>query len=171
MKPIHKLVLIITVLLTACNAERRFNDYSIKHPDKFKQLAAVLAPCVEVNPKSDTIYRTKIDTLITAGNTVVEHRNDTVFITKQLAGKTITKYETQTVTKTVADSRALDACELRVVSERDRANKAETEHAATKKNLASWRLAFFILLGVVIGWFFISKYIGSAFRWLKGLFK
>lgn len=143
----YLLIPIIPIILAGCNAERRFNDYSIKHPDKFKQLAAVLAPCVEVNPKSDTIYRTKIDTLITAGNTVIERRNDTVFVTKQLAGKVITKYQDKIITKTVVDSRVVDACKIQTVAERDRANKAETLLAQKNKAKNTW---MYIAIGCMV---------------------
>lgn len=140
MKIHHKICLAIMVLITACNAEKRFNDYSIRNPDKFKQLAAVLAPCIEANIKPDTIYSHRTDTLITAGNTVIERRNDTVFVTKQLPVKTIIKHDVQTVTKTVVDSRAVDAANLRTVTEREKVIKItqQLEDKSAAKKTWMW---------------------------------
>ncbi len=150
-----KLLYLIPLLLVACNAEKRFNDYSIKNPDKFKQLAAVLAPCIEVNPKSDTIYQRRVDTLTIAGNTVIEHRNDTVFVTKQLPGRIITKTDVQTVTKTVADSRVVDACNLRTVAEHEKVIQLTQQLADKAKAKTIWMLIaigcmLLIVVGVVI---------------------
>lgn len=161
----------ILALATACNTERRVNDWSIKNPDKFKQLAAVLAPCIEVNPKSDTLYQTKTDTLVTPGETIIERRNDTVFVTKKLPGKTITKTEVQTVTKTVADSRAVEACAILNRQKDEHIIKLQTEQKATKKNRNNWRLAFFGLIGVIALWIAFKVWGGSVLGWAKGLVK
>lgn len=142
----------ILLLLTACNAERRFNDYSVQHPDKFKQLAAVLAPCIEVNPKSDTIYQRHIDTLITPANTIIVTRGDTVFVTKQLPGKIITKTEIQTVTKTVADSRAVDACKLQTTAEHERVIQVTQQLTDKSKAKNTWMLIAIGLMVLVVGY-------------------
>lgn len=147
-----KLCLLIAVIITGCNAEKQFNDYSIKNPGKFKSLAAVLAPCVDVNPKSDTIYKSHTDTLTTAGNTVIVSRNDTVFVTKQLPGKVITKTNVQTVTKTVTDSRAIDACNIRTAAEHERVIQLIQQLADKSKAKNTWMLiAIGCMVVIVVG--------------------
>ncbi len=149
------LLFVFAMLMASCNTEKKVNDWSIKNPDKFKTLAAIIAPCVDVNPKSDTIYRSKTDTLVTPGNTIIEHRNDTVFITKQLPGRVITKTEVQTVTKTVADSRMLDACAIKSRAVEDELLRTQTQlkQKSEAKNTWMW-LAIgciaFIVVAVVI---------------------
>lgn len=154
----RKLLYLLPIALIGCNAEKRFNDYSIRNPDKFKQLAAVLAPCIEVNIKPDTIFKTRVDTLITAGNTVIERRNDTVFVTKQLPGKTIVKHDVQTVTKTVVDSRAVDAANLRTVTEREKVIKITQQLEDTKSTKKTWMWIAIGCMAVIVGYGAIKIY-------------
>lgn len=159
----------IITLAAACNTEKRVNDWSIKNPDKFKQLAAVLAPCSDDIVKSDTIYQTHIDTLTQPGITDTVRRNDTVYITKQLPGRTIHKTNTQTITQKVEDSRKVEACAILNKQKDEAIVKLQAENEATKKNRNNWRLAFFGLCGFIVGWTVLSKYVGKAWGWVKGV--
>lgn len=147
-----KLLYLIPIIFIGCNAEKRFNDYSIRNPDKFKQLAAVLAPCVEANIKPDTIFNTRVDTLITAGDTITERRNDTVFVKIQLPGKTIIKHDVQTVTKTVVDSRAVDAANLRTVTEREKVIKIIQQLEDSQSAKKTWMLIAIGCMVVIAGY-------------------
>ncbi len=153
------ILLCALLLLAACSTQKKqiekLQTYSVKYPNEFKTLAALLAPCVDINPKSDTIYRTKTDTLETPGNTIIEHRNDTVFITKQLPGRTIYKTNTETVTKTVADSRMLDACAIKSRAVEDELLETQTQlkQKSEAKNTWMWiaiGCMAFIIIAVVI---------------------
>lgn len=130
----------LLLCIAGCSTEKKVNDWAIKNPDKFKTLAAIIAPCVDVNPKSDTVYQSHTDTLITDGRTDTVRRNDTVYITKQLPGKTIYKRDVQTVTKTVADSRMLDACAIksRGIEEELIIAQTELKQKTEAKNTWMW---------------------------------
>lgn len=166
-----KKLLIPLIFCLGCNTEKRFNDYSIKHPDKFNQLAAVLAPCVDLNPKSDTIYRNTTDTLITPGNTVIERRNDTVFVTKQLPGKTIIKKEVQTVTKTVADSRAIEACEIKTHTAENTLTISQTQLEQSKKAKNTWMWIAIGCMIAIVAFSVIRVYKFFSGGAITGLFK
>lgn len=152
----------ILLLLTACNSEKQFNNYSVQHQDKFKQLAAVLAPCIEPNIKPDTIYQSHTDTLTTPANTVIVTRNDTVFVTKQLPGKVITKTQVQTVTKTVVDSRAVDAANLRTAAEHEKVIQLTQQIADVKKAKTIWMWLAIGLMVLIVGYIVVR---------IAGLFK
>lgn len=152
----------ILFLLTACNAEKQFNNYAVQHQDKFKQLAAVLAPCVEPNIKPDTIYQSHTDTLTTPANTVIVTRGDTVYVTKQLPGKIITKTDVQTVTKTVVDSRAVDAANLRSVAEHEKVIQLTQQLADKSKAKTIWMLITIGLMVLIVGYIVVR---------VAGLFK
>lgn len=153
-----KLLYLIPIILISCNAEKRFNDYSIRNPDKFKQLAAVLAPCVEANIKPDTIFNTRVDTLITAGDTITERRNDTVFVKIQLPGKIIIKHDVQTVTKTVVDSRAVDAANLRTVAEREKVIKITQQLEDKSAAKKTWMWIAIACMALIVGYGAIKIY-------------
>lgn len=146
------LLLAIPLFLAACNAEKRFNDFSIRNPDKFKQLAAVLAPCIDANIKPDTVFNTRVDTLITAGDTITERRNDTVFVKMQLPGRTITKHDIQTVTKTVVDSRAVDAANLRTVTEREKVIKVTQQLEDSQSAKKTWMWISIGCMALIVGY-------------------
>lgn len=166
-----KSILIPLILCLGCNAEKRFNDYSIKHPDKFKQLAAVLDPCIDLNSKSDTLYQNTTDTLITPGNTVVERRNDMVFVTKQLPGKIIIKKEVQTVTKTVADSRAIEACEIKTHTAENTLTISQTQLEQSKKAKNTWMWIAVGCMAVIVAFSVIQVYKFISGGAITGLFK
>lgn len=165
------LLFAFAMLMASCNTEKKVNDWSIKNPDKFKQLAAVLAPCSDDITGNDTIYQTHIDTLTQPGITDTVRRNDTVYITKQLPGRTIYKTNTQTITQKVEDSRKVEACAIVNKQKDEQIIKLQTENKAVEKNRNNWRLAFFVLCGVIVGWTVLSKYFGRAWGWVKGVVK
>ncbi len=147
----YKILYLIPLLLVACNAEKQFNDYSVKNPDKFKQLAAILAPCIAANIKPDTIYQHHTDTLTTPGNTVIVSRNDTVFATKTLPGKVITKTDVQIVTKTVVDSRSVDAANLRTVAEHEHVIQLTQQLADKSKAKNIWMIIAIGCMVLIVG--------------------
>lgn len=157
-----KLYTLIAIALVSCNTEKQFNNYSIQHPDKFKQLAAVLAPCIEPNIKPDTIYKSHIDTLTTPANTIIVTRGDTVFVTKQLPGKIITKTDVQTVTKKVMDSRAVDAANLRTTAEHEKVIQLTQQLADKSKAKTIWMLIAIGLMVLIVGYIIVR---------VAGLFK
>lgn len=165
----HTLLILTALLLVGCNAEKRFNDYSIKNPDKFKTLAAILAPCIDEITKSDTLYQTKTDTLIQAAISDTVRFNDTVYITKTLAGKTITKTQVQTITNTVADTRALEACEIKTRTADDKALQAETKLEASEKSGKKKTWWIVGLAAALVGSHVLRSYFGNIIGWVKGV--
>lgn len=160
----------IIALATACNTERRFNDYAVKNQDKFKKLAAILAPCFESGiVRSDTLIQTKSDTVYSAGETIIERRHDTVTITKQLPGKTITNTKTVTIRDTVPDTRRIDALTLEISQLKEKAIVCDDEKQNALKT-AKNRLWWIIGLSVAFVASIVSKLV-NFWGWVKGVFK
>ena len=134
-------------------------------------MAAIIAPCIDANIKPDTIYQNKIDTLISTANTIIERINDTVYVTKTLAGKTIIKTNTQTVTKTVTDIRMLDACAIKSRTIEEMLIVEQTNLKASQKDSRNKTWWIVGLSALLVASHFLRSYFGRLFSLAKGLFK
>lgn len=131
------------LLLCACNTQqrdiKRLDALSIQQQPEFKRLANLLDPCFPIQGKSDTVRITgKRDTLITPGTITITHVKDTVVKTITLAGKTITQYQTEQITDTITDSRALQAIQAQLTVKGDSLLIKGTQLTTATKNGSRW---------------------------------
>jgi hypothetical protein len=162
------------LLFTGCNVQqreiRKLQVLSVRYLPQFKILANTLDPCFTGKAKSDTVI--KIDSIITPGQTntiYTKGKGDTIVktITIQLPGKI--KKETKTITDTIPDMRAIEAChateKIEADSLRDNKVKLVTEtKKADKYCLWFWlENGFFILIIIVVAvWKVYGLFNGTA---------
>lgn len=171
------------LLLLSCNVQKqqinKMQVFAVRYPDAFKILANTLDPCFTGKAKSDTIIQYgKIDTVITYGNMpsfkldtskmsfghIVYYSVDTVIKTIKIKIPI-----TKTITDTIPDMRAIEAChateKIEADSLRDNKVKLVTEtKKANKYCLWFWlENGFFILIIIVVAvWKVYGLFNGTA---------
>lgn len=158
-------------LICGCNVERRQLDkldaYSIKYPIEMQRLANQLYPCFDGKAKSDTVIKTHTDTLIQDGVTTTVRIKDTVYVTKTMPGKVITRTNTVTIRDTLKDLRSEGVLnnELRTKSDSTIIYKTQLLQAKKSKNTWMWiAIAGMVLIG---GFLAIKIYLLISGGWIK----
>ena len=153
-----KLVLVPLIVLYGCSASyrqqrdvKKLQSLVLSQPNEFARLSDLLNPCFSGKAKSDTIITTYTDTLLVQGATTTMRIKDTVFVTKTLPGKLITKTNTVTIHDTITDGRAVNYLNTQLKVKSDSLVINNTQLSQTKKAKNTWMLiAIGALLVIVI---------------------
>lgn len=149
------LICLLVLILSACNpirkAERRVLNDLQSSERVFRELEKT-RPCA-----NDTTFVTNLDTLVTT-DTITNYKTDTInnVITLKEVGKTIYKTKRIVEIKTgyIVDTRRLG---IMVDSVRFYRTSLQDSINTSKK----WKLNFWALLGIIIGFILIKRFLWS----------
>jgi len=173
-----KLLIIPLLFLFGCSASykaqrdtKKLGALAVQYPNELARLSNWLYPCFSGPAKSDTVFSTHTDTLMSEGSTVTVRLNDTVFVTKTPPGKVITKTNTITIHDTIADNRYAQFINTQYEAKKDSlsALKALYINEHRQKNKFQW--LFIGSIALIIGWLFYSVYKTLSGGGLLKLFK
>lgn len=154
---------IFILFLAACSSEKRITKAkdTLNKYDAGSGYCSVMFPCLD---SSYVIESVEYDTVTIAGESfvVTERVNDTIYLTKTLPGKVITK----TITKDSIVYRRDNAREAVLQSQVSQLTKSQdkilTEKDKYKSSAGKWRTASLItwgiLLAFIVGWIVAKIY-------------
>jgi hypothetical protein len=151
-----KKLLLLSLFIAGCRSSYYVNrdvklldGLSLQYPKEFTRLSNLINPCFTRIAKSDTVVKHTSDTIVT----LIEGKPgkpDTIY----RPGKTISNNIYTTIHDTVADNRAINACNVIAKSAADSLIIIKTQNIqlkADKSTLIKWVMGLVVVLLIFFG--------------------